>query len=31
MMDFTTFLAVVGAVALGLAFSRVLDVLEGRR
>lgn len=30
-MDFTTFLAVVGAVALGGLFSRLIDVLEGKR
>lgn len=30
-MDFTTFLAVVGAVALGFLFSRLIDVLEGKR
>lgn len=30
-MDFTTSLAVVGAVALGCLFSRLIDVLEGKR
>lgn len=30
-MDFTTFLAVVGAVALGCLFSRLVDGLEGKR
>ena len=30
-MDFTTFLAVVGTVALGCLFSRLIDVLEGKR
>lgn len=30
-MDFTTFLAVVGGVALGCLFSRLIDGLEGKR
>ena len=30
-MDFTTFLAVIGAVALGVWFGRALDWLEGKR